>query len=153
MVWPIIDHVSGARDPHLLKDISQLKRVQRRAAIFCCGDYTNRKPGYIDAMLRVLHWESLGKRRQNNGLNKVSFTQSTPVMLTSQTSTYNGVTPIIRGAQRFRHARADHLALYDSLFPATFRQWNRLPRSLSATTCLEAFRDGFRALICALISS
>ena len=39
------------------------------------------------------------------------------------------------------------------IFPATLRQWNRLPRSLSSTTCPEAFRTGVRALTSALISS
>ena len=38
-------------------------------------------------------------------------------------------------------------------FHATLRQWNRLPTSLSATTCPEAFRTGLRALTSALISS
>ena len=61
--------------------------------------------------------------------------------------------PRTRGAQRFRHARVDHPALYHSFFHATLRQWNRLPTSLSATTCPEAFRTGLRALTSALISS
>ena len=35
MVRPIMEHASTAWDPHLQKDISQLERVQRRAAKFC----------------------------------------------------------------------------------------------------------------------
>ena len=44
-VKAIKEHASAALDPHLQKDISQLERVERRAARFCCGDYTNRTPG------------------------------------------------------------------------------------------------------------
>ena len=65
MVRPIMEHASAAWDPRLQKDIGQLERVQRRAARFCCGDYTNRTPGCVDDMLKVLHWESLGTRRNN----------------------------------------------------------------------------------------
>ena len=69
MVRPIMEHVSATWDPHLQKDISRLETLQRRAARFCCGDYTNRTPGCVDDMLKVLHWESLETRRKNNCLS------------------------------------------------------------------------------------
>ena len=61
--------------------------------------------------------------------------------------------PRTRGAQHFRHARTDYPALYHSFYTGTLRQWNRLPTSLSATTCPEALRAGLRALTSAVISS
>ena len=51
----------------LLGNQQRLERVQRRAARFWCGDYTNRTPGCD--MLKVLHWESLEARRKNNRLS------------------------------------------------------------------------------------
>ena len=42
------------------------------------------------------------------------------------------------------HARADHPTLHH-FFPATLRQRNMFPTSLSAVSCQEAFRTGLRA--------
>ena len=69
MVRPIMKYAYAAWDTHLQKHISQVERVQWRAARFCCGDYTNRTPGCVDDMLKVLHWESLETRRKNNRLS------------------------------------------------------------------------------------
>ena len=152
MVRPIMEHASAAWDPQLQKDISQLERVKRRAARFCCCDYTNRTLGCVDDMLKVLTWESLETRRKNNRLSRLHKINTGHVDITLDQYLQRS-DPRTRGAQRFRHARADHPALYHSFFHATLRQWNRLPTSLSATTCPEAFRTGFRALTSALMSS
>ena len=48
---------------------------------------------------------------------------------------------------------AGSFTVYRSFSPATFRQWNRLPTSLAATTCPEAFWAGLCAITYALISS
>ena len=121
-------------------------------ARFCCGNYTNRTPGCVDDMLKVLHWESLETTKKNNRLSLLHKINTGHVDITTDQYLQRS-DPRTQGAQRFRHARADHPPLYHSFFPATLRQWNRLPTSLSATTCPEAFRVGLRALTSALISS
>ena len=146
-----MDHASAAWDPNLQKDISQLGRAQRRAARFWCGDYTNRTPGCIDDTLKVLHWESMGMMRKINGLSFLHNVYTGHVDITID-HYFQRSDPDNSGAQCFRHSRADHPALYHALFPATFKQWNRLPASLSATTCPEAFLAGLRALTSALIA-
>ena len=132
MVRPIMEHGSAAWDPHLQKDISQLESVQRRAARFCCGDYTSRTPGCVDYMLSLLH-------KINSGHVGITIDQ---YLQRSEHRT--------REAQRFRHARADHPAFYHSFF---LQQLDRGIGSPQATTCPEAFRAGLRALTSALISS
>ena len=69
MTRPILEHTSGAWKPHLQKDIRQVERVQRRAARFCCSDYTHRTPGCVDNTLKLLHWENLEARRKHNCLS------------------------------------------------------------------------------------
>ena len=152
MVRPIMEHASAAWDPHLQKDISQLERVQQRAGRFCCGNYKNRTPGCVDDMLKVLHWESLETRRKNNRLRILHKINTSYIDITLNQYLQRS-DPITRGAQCFRHARADHPALYHSFFHPTLRQCNRLPTSLTATICPEAYRTGLRALTSALISS
>ena len=106
----------------------------------------------VDDMLKVLHWESLGTSRKNNRLSLLLRINIGHVDITIDQCLQRS-NPRTRGAQRFRHARAEHPALYLSFSPATLRQWNRLPSCLLATTCPEAFNAGLRALTSALIYS
>ena len=124
--------------PHLQKDIRQLEREQRRAARLCHGDYTNRTPGCVDDMLKVLHWDSLETRRKNNRLSLLHKINTGHVDITLDQYIQRS-DPRTRAAQRFRHAMAGHPALCHSFPPATVRQWNRLPTSLSAQrlSCLN----------------
>ena len=112
--------------------------------------YVNRTPGCVDDMLKVLHWESLEMRRKNNRLSLLHKINTDHVDITLDQYLQRS-DPRTWGAQRFRHARADHPALYHLFFHATLRQWNRLPTILSATVCPEAFRTGLWALTSALI--
>ena len=111
----IMECASATWDPHLQTDISQLERVQRRSARFCCGDYTNRTPGCVDDRLKVLHWERLEARRKNNRLSLLHNINTGHVDITIDQYLQWG-DPRTRGAQHFRHARADHPALYHSFF-------------------------------------
>ena len=101
--------------PHLQKDTSQLERVQRRAAKFCCSDYTNRTRGCVDNVLKVLHWESLETRRKSNRPSLLHKINARHVDITIYQYLQRS-DPRMRGAQRFRHARADHPALYPLFF-------------------------------------
>jgi len=120
--------------PHLNKDISQLERVQRRAARCCCGDYTNRTPRCVDNMVKVLHWESLETRRKKNRIRLLHKINTGHVDINIDHYLQRSY-PRSRGAQSFRRARSDHPALYYSFFLATLRQRNALPTSLIATSC------------------
>ena len=126
MVRPIMEHASAAWDPRLQKDIRQLERV-RQAAKFCCSDYTNRPPGCDDGMLTALHWESLETRRKNNRLSLLHKINTGHVDITIDLY-------LQQSDPRTPAFSTDHPALYHSFFPANLRQWNRLPKSLSAMT-------------------
>ena len=105
----------------IFRKTSANSRVQRRAARFCCGDYTNRTPGCVDNMLKVLHRESLETKRKNNRLSLLHKINTGHVDITIDQYLQRR-DPRIPGAQHFRHARADHPALYHPFFPATLRQ-------------------------------
>jgi len=115
MARPTMEHASAAWVPYLQKDISQPDIIQRRAARLCCGDYTNRTPGCVDNMLNVLNWESLETRKKNNRICLLHKINTGHVDITLDQFLQRS-DPKTRGVQRFRHARADHPALYHSFF-------------------------------------
>jgi hypothetical protein len=41
MIRPILEYASSAWDPHLSRDVSELEKVQKRAARRVCGVYKN----------------------------------------------------------------------------------------------------------------
>ena len=48
-------------DPHCLKHIKTLERIQRQAARFCTQNYS-REPGTVTQLLKVLQLDTLQKK-------------------------------------------------------------------------------------------
>ena len=63
LIRPAMEYASPIWDPYLQKDISTLERVQRKAARWVKGDYTQQSS--VTAMLKDLQWESLAARRKS----------------------------------------------------------------------------------------
>ena len=51
LVRLVLEYASTVWDPYTLQQIYALERVQRQAARFVTGDYSNRDPGYVTRML------------------------------------------------------------------------------------------------------
>ena len=62
LVRPILEYASASWDPHCLKHIKTLERVQRQAARFCTHNYS-REPGTVTQLLKDLQWDTLQTRR------------------------------------------------------------------------------------------
>ena len=62
LVRPKLEYASAAWDPFLKKDISDLEKVQRKAARFCSQNY-NRYASVTD-MINDLGWTTLEMRRR-----------------------------------------------------------------------------------------
>ena len=56
MVRPTLEYAATVWDPYHQSHIQSLKSVQRRAARFVKGNYYERSPGCVTAMLRDLQW-------------------------------------------------------------------------------------------------
>ena len=63
LVRPILEYASASWDPHCLKHIKTLERIQRQAARFCTQNYS-REPGTLTQLLKDLQWDTLQTRRK-----------------------------------------------------------------------------------------
>ena len=61
LVRPIFECESTSWDPHCLKHIKTLERIQRQAARFCTQSYS-REPGTVSQLLKDLQWDTLQTR-------------------------------------------------------------------------------------------
>ena len=68
LVRPVLDYASPAWDTTCSDDIVKLEKVQRQAARFVHGNYTERNPGCVNRMVKDLGWETLENRRKKDRL-------------------------------------------------------------------------------------
>ena len=62
LVWSKLEYCASIWDPHLVKDIDKIERVNRRAARFVSNDYRWRSS--VTSMLQDLEWRNLASRRK-----------------------------------------------------------------------------------------
>ena len=61
MVRPTMEYASSVWDPTNREKISNLEKVQKRAARFVFNTYTDRTPGCVTKMVESLKWMKWGK--------------------------------------------------------------------------------------------
>ena len=115
--------------PFLKKDISVLKRVQRKAAWFCSQNY-DRYASVAD-MIKDLRWATLEMRRRQSRL-----------MLTCMYELTHGLIDIDT-----RVPYADKGVLKFSFFPKTIADWNCLPEAIASSSSLETFKYRLTAFL------
>jgi hypothetical protein len=140
MVRPIVEYASTVWDPHTNKLITNLEKVQRRAARYVTGRYHNTSS--VTDMLQQLQWPSLEDRRRSarlamlykisNGLACVRCPDLQP-MHASYTRSHHP-----RQFQRIT-CRTDYRKY--SFFPRTISDWNSLPTDTVLAPTLSAFRS------------
>ena len=145
MVRPILEYSATIWDPFLKKDKIPLENVQRRAARFATKNYHDRTPGCVDRMLNDLKWESLESRRQNLRLCFLHKINNNIVDIDIANFITYGDTRT-RGNQRFKQVHITNKVYFNSFFPRTAREWNKLPPSLTSTENPEVFRNGLGGL-------
>ena len=63
LVRPILEYASASWEPHCLKHIKTLERIQRQAARFCTQNYS-RERGTVTQLLKDIQWDTLQTRRK-----------------------------------------------------------------------------------------
>ena len=126
--------------------ITQLEKVQRRAARFVNKNYHEKSPGCVEKMMKELNWESLQHRRTEKRLIMFYKIDKQMVDIKKETYLQKGDSRT-RGAHKFHQARSQHPALTNSFFIKTVKEWNNLPSSLTAVPSLEAFSAGLGAAL------
>ena len=66
LVRPTFEYASPAWDPTSSEDIIKLEKVQRQAARFVHGKYSERNPGCVTRMVENLGWDTLESRRKKD---------------------------------------------------------------------------------------
>ena len=142
LVRSVLEYAATAWDPHLLKDINNLEMVQRRAARFTLNNYTY--DSSVTAMLKLLDWQDLRSRREDqrlilfykiiHGLVMVPVDDS-EVLKHADTRT--------RAAHnfKFKTIRATTNNYKHSFFVATTPAWYNLPTDVAESTTIEMFES------------
>ncbi|XP_070182878.1 uncharacterized protein [Littorina saxatilis] len=141
MVRPVLDYASPVWDPISQKDVTELEKVQRRAARYVHNNYSDRTPGCVTSMLKTLQWEPLADRRLANRLTML-YKINNGIVDINKAEFYTSGDSRTRGAQRLFQERASHPVLFNSFFPRTLRQWNKLDPKTTVAPSLESFQAG-----------
>ena len=126
LVRPVLEYASPAWDPTSSEGIVKLEKVQRQAARFVHGNYSERDPGCVTRMVSDLGWETLESRRKKDRLTTLYKIRHGLVdMDTGDVLRLNDRRT--RGQQRLYQPTANVKVYKDSFFPRTIQDWNRLP--------------------------
>ena len=153
-VRPRAEYAVGAWDPwtggvkqdgtHKEKptgDIGKIEMIQRKAARWVLNKDGHRyRDASVSSMLDQLKWRSLEQRRVDTRLTMLWKIRNEKVHISSSLLIPN--TGILHSAHPHRYVpvgkhNADQ---YNSFFPRTIRQWNRLDSDVALGTCLETFK-------------
>ncbi|XP_041466442.1 uncharacterized protein LOC121416970 [Lytechinus variegatus] len=140
LVRPVLEYATCAWDPYKADQIRTLEGVQRKAARFCCGDYS--RESSVSGMLKDLQLDTLESRREKNRLammykiqnNNVDINKEEYINLISTRETRNNSGTRIE----VPFARTD--TYKNSFFPRTIRAWNDLNPDIKNKTSVESFR-------------
>ena len=138
LVRPHLEYAASAWDPYLVMDISQLERVQRRAARFACSDY--RHTTSVIGLLEHLQWPSLSLRRKNSRLT--IFYKAVNNLTGIPTSHLQKPVRSTRNSDETIYINlSSHTNTYKySFFPRTIVDWNQLSLDQRLKPSIDAFQ-------------
>ena len=115
--------------------------IQRKAARWVLNkDGSKYKKASVSNMLDQLKWRSLEQRRVDTRLTMLFKIRNDLVLISSSSLVPN--TGILHSAYPHRYVpiSKDNADQFNSFFPRTIRQWNRLDSDVALGTCLETFK-------------
>ena len=145
-VRPTLEYASSVWDSSIKDQVTQIEKVQRRAARFTKADYHPKHS--VTKMLNDLQWQTLQERRAHSKVIMlyrivhylVAIPASPPYLLLPSSDT-------TRGHQfQFRQQHCRIQAYQHSFFPSVVCVWNALPASVVSAQSLEVFRSRLKPL-------
>lgn len=162
LIRSTLEYSSIVWDPHLLKDIDKLEKVQRQAARFITGDYSSRDHGCVTRMLQDLALPSLQDRRKTN---RLIFFYKVVEGLVPALQCHDILTSPVRGKRQiktreysdfvtsniierqstnnskcFKPVQCNTELFQNSFFPRTVIDWNHLDDSVVRAETVNGFR-------------
>ena len=140
-VYGSLEYASPAWDTTSSEGIVKLEKVQRQAARFVHGNYTERDPGCVTRMVSDLGWETLESRRKKDRLTTLYTIRHRLVnMDTGDVLRLND--RLIRGQQRLYQPTVNVKVYKDTFFPRTIQDWNCLPAVVTDSPAIKEFSAG-----------
>ena len=142
LVRPIMEYACVVWDPITQKNITELERVQRKAARFVMGDY--KTTSSVRSMLEHLKWPTLEERRKRAKVTMLYRIIHQVVAIPVQPYLIpRGVASTTRGhCQRYQLPYSRLQCHQQSFFPSTIRLWNELPAEAVSASTVDAFKTG-----------
>ncbi len=149
MVRSGLEYASSVWDPHLMKDINQLEKVQRQAARWISSNYNPRAS--VTDILKTLKLDTLKERRHMNRLVFLHKILNDHVAVpVSQMDIVQSHRPTRGKSMKQRlivpHSRT--LELKNSFIPKTVAQWNSLPEIITQADSVLCFRNRLTSASC-----
>ena len=138
LVRPVLEYCSPVWDPHHKKYIRLLEMVQRRAARFVLGRYSNTSS--VTDMLHHLQWETLEQRRSVACLVTFYKVQNSLVAVSLPHFVVRPERPRPGHPHQFQLPFCATEAYRNSFFPKAIRLWNALPVSIACQSSLPLFK-------------
>lgn len=143
LVRPKLEYSAPAWNPYTKRDVNRIEQVQRNAARFVTGDYTNQS---ISRLISSLGWTSLEHRRRLASIlffHKVYYSHlkinlPQPMSITSRNSSHL-IQPGTR-TDSFKY----------SFYPRSIRLWNMLPTELQLISDPNKFQSSCHTVVCGL---
>ena len=147
MVRPQLEYASAVWDPYHVGDISELEKVQRRAARWVLNDYG--RFSSVSLMLEQLKWPTLQIRRKLSRLqilHKIHYQQ-----LSLQIPHY--YLPKTRPTRQYHHLHyilptSSTTAYQNSYFSRTINEWNILPTDTIEIADTDLFTARLQSYYC-----
>ena len=140
LVRPKLEYASHIWDPHTKDKISQIEKVQRRAARWTTSNYDYRSS--VTSMIENLGWRTLEQRRSDARLclfyRIVYGLVAVPIPDYIQPKTWTSKNC---HSMTFRQIHTHRNFYKYSFFPLAIVQWNALPESVVCLPTLDAFKE------------
>ena len=138
LVRPKVEYAASVWDPYTKSQISNLEKIQRRAARFVLNDH--KKCSSVTNMLKSLKWPSLEQRRKATRLTNLYKIKKDKVKIHC-----NELEPAPTRARRahdqqLRRLQCKKEIRQHSFFPRTIKEWNELKQVAVSAPSADAFR-------------
>ena len=140
LVRPILEYASASWDPHCLKHIKTLERIQRQAARFCTHNYS-REPGTVTQLFKDLQWDTLQTRRKIKRLSIIYKMEHNLIDIPLDHYIQHNTRSSRKHDSQFLQIRYSANIFGSSFFPTTIKEWNSLPSNTVSSKSLKSFQN------------